>query len=212
MHRVACPRALPAETATMKALFWSLCAVALLVLAYVAAGPVLTLRTIEQAAADNRTIAIARRVDFPALRASLKRQLADEMIRRAGAERQASMAGQLGLRAGALAIDTAVEASVNPAGLAAVMQGRKAWDWWRTPALTDAPAGEVPPTSAPPPTHVQSRMRYESLSRFTVTRTDAQGRTTVLVLTRRGLRWRLSDIRLPLGPAAAPALDAPARS
>jgi hypothetical protein len=40
--------------------------------------------------------------------------------------------------------------------------------------------------------------RYESPSRVTATVRDRQGgRVTVLVLTRSGIRWRLSDIRLP---------------
>ncbi|MEE7561224.1 hypothetical protein HH299_17155, partial [Xanthomonas sp. Kuri4-2] len=40
--------------------------------------------------------------------------------------------------------------------------------------------------------------RYESSSRFTATVRTAGGDPIVFVLTRDGLRWRLSDIRLPL--------------
>jgi hypothetical protein len=43
-----------------------------------------------------------------------------------------------------------------------------------------------------------AQYRYESLSRFTATVHDDQGRPVVFVMTRHRLRWRLSDIRLPL--------------
>jgi len=44
-------------------------------------------------------------------------------------------------------------------------------------------------------------MRYESASRFTATIHDDHGKPIVFVLRRTGLRWRLADIRLPLGDA-----------
>ena len=104
----------------MKRTRWPWLAGALLLLAgsYAVAAPYLTIRAIERAAMDNRSIAIIRRVDFPALRSSLKIQLNDYLVRRAGADAQASPFGQLGLRGGALAVGIAVDASVNPAGLA----------------------------------------------------------------------------------------------
>jgi hypothetical protein len=40
--------------------------------------------------------------------------------------------------------------------------------------------------------------RYESLSRFTATAHDEDGNPVVFVFTRQGLRWKLTDIRLPL--------------
>jgi len=42
-----------------------------------------------------------------------------------------------------------------------------------------------------------ARLRYESPSRFTATVVHADGRSTVFVLQRQGLRWRLVDVRLP---------------
>ena len=43
-----------------------------------------------------------------------------------------------------------------------------------------------------------SHKRFESTSRFTATVTTPDGRPVVFVLDRQGLRWRLTDIRLPL--------------
>ena len=42
-----------------------------------------------------------------------------------------------------------------------------------------------------------TQLRYESASRFTGTLVHANGHSTVFVLQRQGLRWRLVDIRLP---------------
>ena len=39
--------------------------------------------------------------------------------------------------------------------------------------------------------------RYESLSRFTATMPVEAGGSLVVVLSRQGLRWRLTDVRLP---------------
>ena len=43
-----------------------------------------------------------------------------------------------------------------------------------------------------------ARYRFESTTRFTATVTDRSGEPLVFVLSRQGLRWKLSDIRLPL--------------
>ena len=77
--------------------------IALLVLAavllagYVAAGPYLTVHAIRDAVREQDSSALAAQVDFPALRASLKAQLVDAMVRKAGPDAQASMLGGFAL-------------------------------------------------------------------------------------------------------------------
>lgn len=194
----------------MKTALWAMGAMMLALAGYVAAGPFLTIRAIERAAMENRTIAIARRVDFPQVRASLKIQFNDHLVRRAGPEAQAGLLGRIGLRVTGVAIDAAVDATVNPVGLASLMQGRKAYARLlgdpRTADAADAAAAEAAAANERP--LADARYRYESPSRFTVTVTDETGRATVFVLTRRGLRWRLSDIRLPLARTELTALRA----
>lgn len=174
--------------------------VALLALGgYVVAGPHLTLRAIENAVAEDDTRALSRQVDFPALRASLKLQLDDRLVRSAGPEAQASPLGQLKLRLASGASAAAVDAMVTPVGLAAVMEGRRVWR---------RVGGQQPQRLEPDQERsgplVNARWRYESPSRFTATVYDEAGRPLVFVLTRKRLRWRLSDIRLPpLPPASA---------
>jgi len=181
----------------MKKLAALLLALIVLLGGYVAAGPYLTIRAIRAAVQAQDAGALAAQVDFPVLRASLKAQLVDAMVRRAGPDTQSSLLGSFALTVGTGMVNTAVDAMVNPAGLAALMQGRRVWrnarDSFARPA-TDAdgmPVAEAPPLK-------EARYRYESPSRFTATIHDESGRPIVFVLRRDGLRWRLADIRLPL--------------
>jgi hypothetical protein len=82
---------------------------------------------------------------------------------------------------------------VTPVGLGALMEGRKVWK--RVDDGLSSP--EAPGAPPPEPLH-DAKYRYESLSRFTATIQDESGRPLVFVMTRSGLRWRLSDIRLPV--------------
>lgn len=182
----------------MKKLAVLLLALALLLGAYAAAGPYLTIRAIRAAVQTQDARALAAQVDFPTLRGSLKAQLIDAMVRKAGADVQSSMLGSFALTIGSGVVNTAVDAMVNPAGLAALMEGRRVWRNTRgsfARPSTDAdglPAQEAAPLQ-------DARYRYESLSRFTATVHDEDGQPIVFVLRRDGLRWRLADIRLPIG-------------
>ena len=159
--------------------------------AYVAAGPWIAVHAIRDAIEANDSAALSERVDFPALRASLKRQLADRMVRAAGPELQSSALAAIGIHLATGATSMAVDATVNPLGLAALLQGRAVW---RQVGNDFAPPDPGVPVQRP--LH-DARYRYESPSRFTATVHDEQGRPLVLILSRQGLRWRLTDIRLP---------------
>ena len=174
---------------------WIVLAVALLLAlgAYVGAAPYLTVRAIRAAVKTQDAAALSKQVDFPALRASLKLQLNDRLVREAGPDLQSNLLGALGLSLAGGLIGGAVDTMVTPVGLGALMEGRKVWrrvdDGLSSP---DVPAGQ--PLE---PLH-DAKYSYESLSRFTATIQDESGRPLVFVMTRAGLRWRLSDIRLPV--------------
>lgn len=169
----------------------------LLLAGYVAAGPYLTVRAIRDAVREQDSAALADQVDFPALRASLKAQLVDAMVREAGPEAQASVLGGFALTMATGLVNGTVDAMVTPVGLAGVMQGRALWkssiDSFRRPS-TDAEGQALPPPEA----WQDADFRYESPSRFTITTRDESGRPLVFVLRRNGLAWKLADIRLPL--------------
>lgn len=159
------------------------------ILAYVASGPYLAVRAIRAAVRDNDAAALAEHVDFPALRGSLKAQLQDRLIRRAGEDMQASAFGALGLSIAGRVIDGAVDTMVTPLGIGALMQGRilaSRFEGSLTPV--DSVGAQAPSQDAV--------YRYESTSRFTATLRTQAGTPVVMVLTRHGVNWRLSDLRL----------------
>lgn len=213
-----CPH--PIRLAHMKKLLLVVVLVALALVAYVAAGPYLTLRAMGRAIEARDSSALSKHVDFPAVQASLRAQVEDAIARRIGASRQDSIWEGLGLQVANTLAGGAVEAIATPAGLAALMQSGEVWD--RLGALTGAnpdagPRGSASPAltrdGAPPPavstpapsasaqsgpSHplANAQHRYESSSRFVAVVQDSQGRPITLVLTRHGLTWKLSDIRL----------------
>ncbi|HJR73461.1 MAG TPA: DUF2939 domain-containing protein [Luteimonas sp.] len=187
----------------MKKWLWLFAALLIALLAYVGAGPYLTVRAIRSAVEKQDAAALSRQVDFPALRTSLKAQLTDRLVREAGADVQASALGSIGLTLAGGLIGGSVDAMVTPTGLGALMEGRKVWkrigDGFAPP--TPAASAENGASTAVPATPKPldgAKYRYESLSRFTATVHDDSGRPIVFVMTRDGLNWKLSDIRLPL--------------
>lgn len=163
---------------------------------YVVAGPYLTFRAIRTALAAQDARALSRQVDFPALRASLKAQLSDRLVRRVGLDAQSGMLGALGMSLAGGLVNGAVETMVTPAGLAALMEGRKVWtrvgDGIAHPEVADPASVAQRPEPLRDPEY-----RYESTSRFTATVRDDDNGTLVLVMTRSGINWRLTDIVLP---------------
>ncbi len=158
---------------------------------YVGSGPYRAMRAIRIAVQAQDAAALSRQVDFPSVRASLKAQLSDRLVRKAGPGLQSSVFAALGLRLADSLISPAVDTMVTPLGLGAIMEGRREW--------AHASSGFAPPDpSAQPDDPLRGVVyRYESPSRFTATIRDVQGKATVFVVTRSGLDWRLSDIRLP---------------
>jgi hypothetical protein len=159
--------------------------------AYVAVGPYRTINAIGEAIERQDAAALSEQVDFPALRSSLKAQLTDRIVRDAGGDVQASALGAIGLSIAGGLVGGVVDTMVTPLGLGAIMEGRKVGKRF-TDTFSPAPAG----TTARKP-FADAIYRYESASRFTATVSADGPRPVVFVLTRDGLRWRLSDIRLP---------------
>ncbi|WP_203321773.1 DUF2939 domain-containing protein [Pseudoxanthomonas beigongshangi] len=166
-------------------------------LGYLAAGPYLAIHGIRQALAEQDTAKLERHVDFPALRVNLRAQVEDQLARRAGPGFQSSLLGAFALSVANNVIGSGVDTMVTPLGIGAILQGRSMWK----KAVGDTVGGDThaPPVPADP--LKDAKHRFESLSRFTATIHDENGRPVVCVFTRQGLRWRLTDIRLPLdGP------------
>lgn len=187
----------------MKKWLWLVAALLVALAVYVGAGPYLTVRAIRSAVERQDAAALSKQVDFPTLRASLKAQLTDRMVREAGPDVQASTFGAIGLSLAGGLIGGAVDAMVTPTGLGALMEGRKVWkrvgDGFSLPSTPAAPAEDSGASAGPPAQRPfdGAEYRYESLSRFSATVRDDSGRPIRFVMTRDGLNWKLSDIRLP---------------
>lgn len=161
---------------------------------WIAAGPFMTVHAIRTAVKEGNTSELSRHVDFAALRLSLKAQVEDYMVRRAGPQVQSSLFGSLGLSVASGLAGTAVDAIATPMGIGAVLEGRKLFKRFDgSAARRDAYAPVAP---AEPLKELS--YRYESPSRFTATVANADGDPVVFVLTRDGLNWKVTDVRLPL--------------
>jgi len=166
---------------------------------YVAAGPYLAINGVRTAIKDQDTAALDRHVDFPVLRSNLRAQVDDYLLRQAGAEMQRNVFGAIALQVAGGVAGGAVDALLTPAGIGAVLSGRSLWHRGSGAGIdrTDSYAH-----GAPNDPLEGARYRYESTSRFTATVNDRSGDPVVFVLSRDGLRWKLTDIRLPLFAAS----------
>jgi hypothetical protein len=167
----------------------------LALLGWIGAGPFLTIHAIRGAIQAQDAAELSEHVDVPAVRTSLKQQIDDYVVRRAGADAQSSLLGSIGLRMASGATSGLVDAAATPLGLAAVLEGRNFWH--RLDGSRESP--QAPYSAAGPRDPLEgASYRYESPSRFTATILNADGDPVVFVLTRRGLDWKVSDVRLPL--------------
>jgi len=178
----------------MKKLIALAVVVLVLLAGWIAAGPFIAIHGIREAIREQDAARLSEYIDFPALRTSLKQQVDDYVVRRAGADAQSSLLGSVALRLASGATDGIIDAMATPAGLAAVMEGRNFWD-----RLNGARSEGDSYATAPPRDPLEdAKYRFESPSRFTATLANADGDPVVFVLTRDGFSWRITDVRLPL--------------
>jgi hypothetical protein len=180
---------------------WLIMIVAALALAlgWIVAGPFLTIHAIRNAVQEQDSASLSEHVDVPALRANLKLQIDDYVVRRAGPDMQTNLLGAIALRLAGGATDGIVDVMATPAGLAAVMEGRNLWQRLDGKRTSDDAYATAPPRDPLEGAHYG----FESLSRFTATVRNADGEPVVFVLTRTGFTWKVSDVRLPLGLSQA---------
>lgn len=181
----------------MKKLIALLLLAALALAAYVAAGPFLTLRSIRDTVQQGDMQGLERHVDFPLVRSSVRAQLEDYVARRMAEPELPSEFRAIGARISRGITDGIVDTLVTPAGIGAVLQGRSivrrvmGLPPERTADGSPRPGAALDPLAG-------ARYRYESTSRFSATVQNADGAPVVFVFSRDGLRWRLTDVRLPI--------------
>lgn len=173
--------------------------VALGIVAYVAAGPFLTMRSISEAVQREDTRSLERHVDFELVRSSVRAQLEDYVARRMADPALSPRMRQIGAQVTSGVTGGIVDMLVTPAGIGAVLQGRSiVRRVMGLPVESRPPAAPAGGTAALTDPLAGAEYRYESASRFTATVQNADGAPVVFVFSRDGLRWRLTDVRLPI--------------
>lgn len=169
-------------------------AVAMLAVAYLG-SPVLAVKSLVKAAEAGDEAELERKIDFPALRQSLKVEMAEVMNEEIGARsgRLGRGLGALGLALGPSLIDGAVDAMVTPGVVARVVRtGRR-------PEPGDAQRTRDE-TRQPSDPELHRTMGYRDLNTFVVrlSRKNRPEQPLRLVMTRRGLfDWKLSGVEFP---------------
>lgn len=175
---------------------------ALAVLAYAAAGPFLSIRRIESSIAERDYERLAEQIDFPAVRADLKRQLqhklesdTPEFLRRI------PFAEKLVTRLGGKALEQTID-PLMAAQLLYIMQGNHpdpdfGLGEWLDPQ-------QVPESTSTEQVFHDARYRYIDSRTFVASVEHAGSGTYRFTFRRHGLRWKLSGIELPMLSANAP--------
>lgn len=159
-------------------------------LAFVAAGPWLTINGIRNVVASGDYSQLWRFVDFDQLRESVRPQIQQRIT--GSLMDQIGPAGPADTIGGvtALITDPAIDAMVSPVGIATLLHGN---------ALAKRVAGQRDPDGevrASDPLK-DAKARYESPSLFTATVQNADGKPVVFEFRRNGLTWKLAGLRLP---------------
>lgn len=150
------------------------------------ASPYLTLYQMYQAVEHRDAQGVADAVDFPALRESIKENLQTVVLKET-AKQGNPLASFLGAALGSALLNPAIDTMVTPQGVMALLEGQRLQIEGNTQSLSEKAAD------------VDVNPRYESLNRFIVS-VKPKGQDTPpvdLILSRQGLGWKVTGVRLP---------------
>ena len=162
-----------------------------LVLGYLFATPYITAYQMKVAAENQDGEALSEFVDFPALRESLKDQMAVR-LRKEMAEDvfDGNPLSAIGTAFGGMIVKGIVDEFVTPAGLMQLMKGKRP----DSETYGGEPTGQTP--SGP---FSDISTSYESFSKFSIiTRDPASDLEVEFILRRRGIQWKLTEVILPI--------------
>ena len=136
---------------------------------------------------------LEERVDFPALRESLRAEISAQLLPGNGDGLPDNPFGALAVGLASKVLEEVVEATVTPAGLARIARGdsRTIPDDTRSPTPSDRDARHAGDLFE------NSRLERETLRRFSVWVPNDRGQESRFVFRRRGLSWILTAIELP---------------
>lgn len=176
--------------------------IAALGLLYMAADPYITVYKMKSAAEAHDGEALSEYIEFSSVRQSLKDQMNHLFAKMMSENEELSnnpFAG-LGAAFSGVVIDKIVDAYITPAAIASEMSGERSNR--ETAAASPEVQGRKPLSDA--------TMGYESMNKFVVNVKGETGAEVKYVLRRRGMRWKLTEILLPLDDLSAPPSMTPA--
>ena len=185
---------------------WALALVVVLGLGAWLGSPWYAAWQLRQAAQARDAQALTARVDFEAVRVSVRQQLGDQLGARLP---RAVTDSPLGALIQGAVLGKAVDAVLSPEVVVWLMQGRLPDGLGAqeggaggvpSPGAASPPTdggGNDAPNAAPPPFVVQS-LGYDGLNRFVIALRNRRDQPVSVVLGRRGwLDWQVVDVRLP---------------
>ena len=163
-----------------------------LLVAYVAAGPYITIAEIKKGIAEQDSERLAEKIDFSMLRLDLKEQLRAKGISTAVKEAEKNPLAALVAGVATTMVDGVVDSVVTPAGLASLMGGEKPSDQTSRRSETSSPREKDE-------LFRNARYGYDSLSKFSAWVPTDDGKEIRFILHRGGISWRLVRVVLPMG-------------
>jgi hypothetical protein len=151
-------------------------------------APYRTAADIHAALKSNDPDGLSRHADFDAVRASLKEQIKRKLEK----DVKDTPAGPLALLLADGLVNHLVDRYVTAPGLCQAISGKIELD-------KKSPNPPVPDQTELDRAFESASRGYKSPSRFQIVFRGKEGKDTTLVLTRNGLRWRLTGVMLPLG-------------
>lgn len=174
----------------MKKVIIGLVILIVLIIAYVAAGPFITIHGIKSGIESQDTEKLSECIDFPTLRSNLKEQLNAAMMKSAAIDLKDNPFGVLAAAFATKVVEGLVESFLTPSGMANLMEGKKPE---QNQLDSDNKQGEQKWEL-----FKNSRYTYDSLSKFSIWVKGDNSDEIRFVLTRSGVSWRLSNIVIPL--------------
>jgi hypothetical protein len=152
------------------------------------ASPYLTLYQMYQAVEHRDAQAISSSVDFPALRASVKENLQSVVLKET-AKQNNPILNLIGAALGSALADPVLDRMVTPEGVMALLEGQR----------LQAGANDGEQSLSQKVEKVDVNARYESFNQFVVgVKPKGEDVPPVdVVLSREGLGWKITGVRLP---------------
>lgn len=155
-------------------------------------GPFAAIHGLRKAVAAKDASALGAHVDFITLRRNLSPQVEDRIARGIAARLGTSAnGGMFGQTAKAIS-DSAVNMMASPAGVGVLLQGDSLYKQVSGDTVGDGAIKSARPADP----FSGARGRFESPMRYVATVTTSGG-DVGFVFEPRGLRWKITDIRLP---------------